>query len=86
MQEIYKKYSKLVYNYLFSLSGNVEVSQELTQETFYSAIKNTKKFKGNSSIKTWLLKIAQNKWKDYLKKSKNIQLFCKIFNHLIIHL
>ena len=74
MQEIYKKYSKLVYNYLFSLSGNVEVSQELTQETFYSAIKNTKKFKGNSSIKTWLLKIAQNKWKDYLKKSKNIQL------------
>ena len=71
MEEIYKKYSKLVYNYLFSLTNNVELSQELMQETFYSAIKNIKKFKGNSSVKTWLCTIAQNKWKDYLKSAKN---------------
>lgn len=74
MEEIYEKYSKLIYNYLVSLTGNVEVSQELMQETFYSAIKNIKKFKGNSSVKTWLFKIAQNKWKDYSKNSKNIKL------------
>lgn len=71
MQEIYEEYSKLVYNYLVSLTGNIEISQELMQETFYSAIKNIRKFKGNSSVKTWLFKIAQNKWKDYLKSTKN---------------
>lgn len=71
MQEIYEKYSKLVYNYLFSLTNNVELSKELMQETFYSAVKNIKKFKGDSSLKTWLFKIAQNKWKNYLKSSKN---------------
>lgn len=71
MQEIYEEYSNLVYNYLVSLTGNIEISQELMQETFYSAIKNIKKFKGDSSVKTWLLKIAKNKWKDYLKTSKS---------------
>lgn len=75
MQEIYEEYSNLVYNYLVSLTGNLEISQELMQETFYSAIKNIKKFKGDSSVKTWLLKIAKNKWKDYLKTSKSTQLY-----------
>ena len=74
MNEIYEKYSKLVYNYLYSLRKNIEISQELMQETFYSAVKNINKFNGSCSIKTWLLKIAQNKWKDYLKHLKNKQL------------
>lgn len=74
MNEIYEKYSKLVYNYLYSLTKNIEISQELMQETFYSAVKNINKFNGSCSIKTWLLKIAQNKWKDYLKHLKNKQL------------
>ncbi len=73
MQEIYEKYSKLIYNYLVSLTKNSEISQELMQETFYSAIKNINKFKDESSIKTWLFKIAQNKWKDYIKSSNNKQ-------------
>ena len=42
MEEIYKKYSKQLYRYLYSLSGNHELSEELMQETFYSAIKNKK--------------------------------------------
>ena len=44
MEEIYKEYSKLVYNYLFSLTNDIELSEELMQETFYSAIKNIDKF------------------------------------------
>ena len=40
MEEIYKKYSKQLYRYLYSLIGNHELSEELMQETFYSAIKN----------------------------------------------
>lgn len=75
MQEIYEKYSKIVYNYLVSLTNNVELSQELMQETFYSAVKSINKFKGDCSVKTWLFKIAQNKWKNYLKHSKNKQIY-----------
>lgn len=70
MEEIYKEYSKIVYNYLLSLTCNAEIAEELMQETFYSAINNINKFRNESNIKTWLCKIAKNKWIDYLKKSK----------------
>lgn len=70
MEEIYKEYSKFVYNYLLSLTNNSEIAEELMQETFYSAVKNINKFRQESSIKTWLCKIAKNKWIDYYKKIK----------------
>ena len=75
MEEIYKEYSKIVYNYLLSLTCNSELAEELMQETFYNAVKNINKFRNESSIKTWLCKIAKNKWIDYLKSydtSKNL--------------
>lgn len=68
MEELYKEYSKVVYNYLLTLTNSVEITEDLTQETFYSAVKNINKFKKQSSVKTWLCKIAQNKWIDYCKK------------------
>lgn len=74
MEEIYIKYSKLVYNYLYRLTRDIELSEELMQETFYSAIKSISKFKGDCKISVWLCQIAKNKWRDYLKKSRKIQL------------
>lgn len=70
MEQIYQKYSKIVYKYLLSLTNNKEISEELMQETFYSAIKNIHKFRQECSVKTWLCKIAKNKWIDYYKKTK----------------
>lgn len=72
MEEIYKEYSKVVYSYLLSLTNNAEIASEITQETFYSAIKNIKKFRNDSSVKNWLCKIAKNKYIDYYKKSKKL--------------
>lgn len=69
MEEIYKEYSKIVYNYLLSLTCNSELAEELMQETFYSAVKNINKFRNECSMKTWLCRIAKNKWIDYLKKA-----------------
>ena len=46
MEELYKKYSNLVYNYLHSLTGNREIAEELTQETFCKAIKKINQFRG----------------------------------------
>lgn len=73
MEEIYKEYSKYVFNYLLSFTDNPEIAEELMQETFYSAIKNLKSFQNNSSLKTWLYKIAKNKLIDYYKKTKKIK-------------
>ncbi len=73
MEELYQEYFSLVYNYLRSLCGKKEVAEELTQETFYKAIKGINKFKGESKISTWLCQIAKNLWRDYLKKENKIK-------------
>ena len=73
MEELYKEYSRLVYNYLKSLCDNKEVAEELTQETFYKAIKGINKFKKECKVSTWLCQIAKNVWRDYLKKENKIK-------------
>lgn len=73
MEEIYEKYSKLVYNYLYTLTHNIELSEELMQETFYSAIKGINSFRNECNISVWLCQIAKNKWKRYLVKNKKIK-------------
>lgn len=68
VEEIYKEYSKMVYRYLLSLTSNPGLSEELTQETFYQAMRTIHKFEGNSKMSTWLCGIAKNVWKTYLRK------------------
>ncbi|MCI8393234.1 MAG: sigma-70 family RNA polymerase sigma factor [Clostridia bacterium] len=70
MEEIYNRYSKLVYNYLKGLCGDSSLAEELTQETFYKAVKGIKKFNNECKVSTWLCQIAKNTWLDFLKKKK----------------
>lgn len=70
IEEIYKEHSNAVYKYLFCLTGNDELSEELTQETFSIAVKEIKKFKGNCKVSVWLCQIAKHLWYKELKKNK----------------
>lgn len=70
IEEIYRQYFKTVYKYLFCLTRNESISEELTQETFYNAIKNIGKFKGECKISVWLCQIAKHLWYKELKKKK----------------
>ncbi len=70
IEEVYKKHSNTVYKYLFCLTDNKELSEELTQETFAIAVKEIKKFKGNCKVSVWLCQIAKHLWYKELKKRK----------------
>jgi RNA polymerase sigma-70 factor (ECF subfamily) len=70
IEEIYRQYFKTVYKYLFCLTRNESISEELTQETFYNAIKNIGKFKGECKIWVWLCQIAKHLWYKELKKKR----------------
>lgn len=72
MEEIYKEYFSIIYKYLCSLSHNESIAEELTQETFYRAVKNIKKYKGTCKMSTWLCQIAKNLWYTELKKKNEI--------------
>jgi RNA polymerase sigma-70 factor (ECF subfamily) len=51
-----------------TLCGDADTAEELTQETFYRAIKSLRKYKGESSVYTWLCSIARNAWLEELRK------------------
>ena len=70
VEEIYKEYSKQVYNFLLFLSHDESLSEELMQETFYIAIKNINKFRGECKINVWLCQIAKRLFYKNIKKDK----------------
>jgi RNA polymerase sigma-70 factor (ECF subfamily) len=49
-----------IYRLLFRLTADEQEAQDLTQETFLKALKAIKNFRGESSLKTWLFRIAIN--------------------------
>ncbi|MED1860331.1 sigma factor [Brevibacillus reuszeri] len=54
--------AQTVYKYLFSLTQNTDLSEELTQETFYQAMKTIHNFRGDCKISVWLCQISKRAW------------------------
>ena len=52
MEEIYQKYAQTVYKYLMSMTRDSQLAEELTQETFYQAVKSIGRYDGSCSIST----------------------------------
>lgn len=59
IDEIYKKYANLIKNYIFSITNNRELSEEIMQETFVVAINQINNFRGDCQISVWLCSIAK---------------------------
>lgn len=72
LEEIYSNYFKDVYLFIYSLSKDPHISEDLTSETFVKAIKSIESFKGNCDIKVWLFQIAKNSYYTYIRKRKNL--------------
>ena len=70
MDAIYKKYSEIVYKYVFCLTGNEDTAEEIVQETFFVAVKDIHKLRGECKISTWLCQISKYIWYKKLKKQK----------------
>jgi RNA polymerase sigma-70 factor (ECF subfamily) len=68
---LYLKYVNEVFKFLYRLSGNYHIAEELTQETFVRAYKSLDDFRGECQLKVWLCQIAKNLYFDDLKKCKN---------------
>ncbi len=61
--------------YLYSVTGDICVAEEITQETFVRLFTKKPRFKGKSSFKTWLYTIGKNTALNYLKRyNRNVNL------------
>lgn len=68
MDELYQSYALTVYKYLLSMCKSEDIAEELTQETFYQAIKSINRYDGSCHISTWLCAIAKNQLSAYRRK------------------
>lgn len=73
-EQLYRLYSRQIFNYLYYLCGDRQIAEELLQETFYQAFKSIFRFKGNSKVSTWLYQIAKNIYYKHLAKVRKLKL------------
>lgn len=73
MEEMYDRYSGMVKAYLTRLSGSSELAEELTQETFYQAVRSIDRFDGRCSASTWLCGIAKHLYIDAVRRRKPME-------------
>ena len=59
-EQVYRENADIVYRYLFSLSHDRDLSEDLTQQTFCEALRHSGKYRGESAMSTYLCGIAKN--------------------------
>lgn len=82
LEKLFHTYYKDIYRYLFSLTHDASLSEDLASEVFLEVVKSIAAFRGESDVKTWLFSIARHKWIDYLRK-KNRQAETEVLSELI---
>lgn len=68
MDDVYSEYAEMVFKFLISLCNDEAIAEELTQETFYQAVKSANKYNGSCKVSTWLCQIAKHMWYQELDK------------------
>ena len=66
--KVYEAYFRDVFLYIKKLSGDENLAEEITSETFFKAMQAIDNFRGDCDIRVWLCQIAKNTYFSYLKK------------------
>lgn len=85
IEKIYEEYFETVYKYLFCLTHDNNIAEDLTQETFCKLVKKIDTYKGECKMSVWLCEIAKNLWYDQCKRKKYLQI-AKNINYLMNNL
>ncbi len=72
--EIYTEHFSDVYKYVLTLCRNEAIAEEVTQETFFKAMRHIDQFNGSCKLYVWLCQIAKNTYFSLSKKQKQIAL------------
>lgn len=68
IEEIYKTYEKPIFHYFYGLTGDYNLAEELTQETFFQIIRTISGFRKEAQLTTWLYKVARNVFRMWKRK------------------
>jgi len=78
---IYQEYSNTIQSFILANSGSQQDAEDIFQETVVNFIDMVKKnrFRGEASVKTFLVAIARNLWLNELKKRERSDIREKVF-------
>ncbi|MFW5782557.1 MAG: RNA polymerase sigma factor [Candidatus Muiribacteriaceae bacterium] len=73
-ENIVSEYKDRLYIFLYRLSFNEAVSEEILQQTFLKAFRYLNTCDPEKGLKNWLYRIARNCYYDHFRKEKKFQL------------
>ncbi|MDI2588592.1 sigma-70 family RNA polymerase sigma factor [Psychrobacillus sp. NEAU-3TGS] len=84
IDQLMREYSDDILHLVYTYVKNRTIAEDLAQEIFIKCFEKLNQFNQQSTIKTWLYRIASNHCKDYLKSwhYRKIMLNNKIFDHI----
>ena len=74
MEKIYNKYANAIKKYIFCITKDMTLAEDIMQETFIVAINQINKFRGDCEISVWLFSIAKKILYKKTKKSNMINM------------
>ena len=72
--QIYRQNEQAVRLFLTRLTGSAALAEELTQETFYKALRQWKSFRGDCAVTTWLCSIGKRLYYDACRRVQPLPL------------
>ncbi len=82
LNDLMQAYGQDVWNYAFVLTKRPDAADDLAQDVFLKAYRQWHTFRGESSVKTWLLSITRHASLNYLKSAfiRKVTLTDKLFS------
>ncbi len=68
--DVLDEYQRRVYGFVLRLTGDSAAADDITQETFIAVWRHAGGFRGDSSLKTWIFRIALNRTRSYWRWKK----------------
>lgn len=81
IDQLFSDYQKKVYNIALNMVQRIEDAEDVTQDVFVEIHRSLHSFNNQSSISTWIHRIAVNKCLDFIKAKKTKKRFA-IITHL----
>lgn len=73
IEQCVQRYSDMLFRLCFMIVKNEQDTQDILQETFIAYMNYKKHFESEEHKKAWLIKVSQNKCKDFLRFHKRHQ-------------
>lgn len=70
--ELYQRFGKSVFNYLFQMVRLQEEAEDILQEVFLAVWRGAAGFRGKASVKTWVYRIAHNQAVSWLRSKRQV--------------